>query len=162
MYLYSNEFLSSNFVGTFNTEMWNLWIAKFRQLVTHFTPLVLFNISWKHQKTSGFQRLQKEISGMIWLNSFQSSVALHIQMSCKKSISNFKGQYPTFLSINVIKNIMYFNNYQCFPLMTLLGEIIELYKQWGNFLENLIPTLIKETENKASMLKINVSCYFHS
>ena len=99
---------------------------------------------------------------MIWLNSFQSNVALHIQMSCKKSISNFKGQYPTFLSINVIKNIMYFNNYQCFPLMTLLGEIIELYKQWGNFLENLIPTLIKETENKASMLKIDVSCYFHS
>ena len=28
-----------------------------------------------------------------------------------------------------------------FPLMTLLGEIIELYLQYGNFLENLIPTL---------------------
>ena len=28
-----------------------------------------------------------------------------------------------------------------FPLMTLLGEIIELYLQYGNFLENLINTL---------------------
>ena len=47
--------------------------------------------------------------------------------------------------------------------MTLLGEIIELYKQWGNFLENLIPTLIKETENKASMLKLTyLAIFIHS
>ena len=33
--------------------------------------------------------------------------------------------------------------------MTFLGEIIELYLQYGNFLENLMPTLNKETKNKA-------------
>ena len=45
--------------------------------------------------------------------------------------------------------------------MIFLGEIIELYLQWSNFLENLMPTLNKETKNKPSMLKIDVSCYFH-
>ena len=41
--------------------------------------------------------------------------------------------------------------------MTFLGEIIELYLQLGNFLENLMPPLNnfnKETKNKASMLKM--------
>ena len=36
-----------------------------------------------------------------------------------------------------------------FPVMTFLGEIIEIYLQKGNFLENLIPTLNKETKRKA-------------
>ena len=49
-----------------------------------------------------------------------------------------------------------------FPVMTFLGEIIEIYLQKGNFLENLIPTLNKETKRKASMLKTDVSCCFHS
>ena len=55
-----------------------------------------------------------------------------------------------------------FDNYQFFPLMTFLGKIIELYLQWGIFLENLIPTLNKEVKITASMLKIDVSCYLHS
>ena len=33
-----------------------------------------------------------------------------------------------------------------FSLMTFLGEINELYLQYGNFLEKLIPTLNKVTE----------------
>ena len=45
--------------------------------------------------------------------------------------------------------------------MNLLGEIIELYLQYGYFLENLMPALNKEMESKSSMLKIDVSCYFH-
>ena len=44
--------------------------------------------------------------------------------------------------------------------MTFLGEIIELQLQWGNFLENLMPALNKETKNKAWMLKIDAFCYF--
>ena len=46
--------------------------------------------------------------------------------------------------------------------MTFLGEIVKLYLQQGNFLDNLMPTLNKEKKNKASMLKIDVSYYFHS
>ena len=42
--------------------------------------------------------------------------------------------------------------------MTFLGEVIELYLQEGNILENLMPTLNKETKNKASVLKIDISC----
>ena len=58
-----------------------------------------------------------------------------------------------------------FDNYQFFPLTTFLGEIIGLYLQTSNFLENLMPilkNLNKETKNKASMLKIDESCNFHS
>ena len=36
-----------------------------------------------------------------------------------------------------------FDNYPSFPLMTFLGEIIELYLPLGNFLEILMPTLNK-------------------
>ena len=43
--------------------------------------------------------------------------------------------------------------------MTFLGEIIELYLKQDNF---SMPTLNKETKNKASVLKIDVSFYFHS
>ena len=43
--------------------------------------------------------------------------------------------------------------------MTFLGEIFELYLQLGNFFENSIPTL---NQKKASMIKTDVSCYFHS
>ena len=46
--------------------------------------------------------------------------------------------------------------------MIFLGEIIELYLQWCNFLEKLMSTLNKETKNIASVLKIDVSCYLHS
>ena len=35
-----------------------------------------------------------------------------------------------------------------FPLMTFLGEIIELYLQKGSFLEKLMPTLNKEIKGK--------------
>ena len=44
--------------------------------------------------------------------------------------------------------------------MNLLGEIIELYLQYGYFLENLMPTLNKEMENKSSMLKIDYLAIF--
>ena len=46
--------------------------------------------------------------------------------------------------------------------MNFVGEIIELYLQWGNFLENLISALHKETKRKVSVFKVDVSCYFHS
>ena len=46
--------------------------------------------------------------------------------------------------------------------MTFLEEIIELYLQWCNFLEKLMSTLSKETKNIVSVLKIDVSYYFHS
>ena len=41
--------------------------------------------------------------------------------------------------------------------MTFLGEIIELYLQYGIFVENLIPTLNKETKNKALMFKMQLT-----
>ena len=41
--------------------------------------------------------------------------------------------------------------------MTFLGEIIELYVQYGIFVENLIPTLNKETKNKALMFKMQLT-----
>ena len=37
--------------------------------------------------------------------------------------------------------------------MTSLREIIELYLQWSNFLENVMPTLSKETKTSASMFR---------
>ena len=46
--------------------------------------------------------------------------------------------------------------------MIFLGKITELYLQQGTFSENLMPTLHKETKNKASVLKIDVSYFFHS
>ena len=46
--------------------------------------------------------------------------------------------------------------------MIFLGKIIDLFLQYGNFLETLMPTLNKEMKNKGSMLKIDVSCSFHS
>ena len=50
-----------------------------------------------------------------------------------------------------------------FSINDLLGEIIEHYLQQDNFLETLMPTLNKKPlKNKASMLKIDVSCFFHS
>ena len=41
-----------------------------------------------------------------------------------------------------------FDDYSFFPLMSFLGEIVELYLQWNNFLENLKPTVNKETKVK--------------
>ena len=41
-----------------------------------------------------------------------------------------------------------------FSLLTSMGEIIESSDSRVFFLENLLPTLNKETKNKASMLKI--------
>ena len=38
-----------------------------------------------------------------------------------------------------------------FPLRTFLREIIGLYLQWGNFLENLMPTLYKEKKRKTKL-----------
>ena len=38
-------------------------------------------------------------------------------------------------------------------MMTSLREIIELYLQWSNFLENVMPTLSKETKTSASMFR---------
>ena len=40
--------------------------------------------------------------------------------------------------------------------MTFLGDIIELYLQKGNFLENLMPSLNKEAK-KPSMLKMQLT-----
>ena len=45
--------------------------------------------------------------------------------------------------------------------MIFLGKITEKL-QYGTFSENLMPTLHKEMKNKASVLKIDVSCFFHS
>ena len=48
--------------------------------------------------------------------------------------------------------------------ITFSGEIIELYLQKVNFLENVMPhlnNLNKETKNKALILTIDVSCCFH-
>ena len=83
-------------------------------------------------------------------------------MSCKKVCPTLKVSIQHFLSTKIIKNKCNFDNFQFFPLITFLGEIIELYLQQSNFLEILMPTLNRETENKASMLKIDVSYYFHS
>ena len=41
--------------------------------------------------------------------------------------------------------------------MTSLREIIELYLQWSNFFENVMPTLSKETKISASMLEMQLS-----
>ena len=41
--------------------------------------------------------------------------------------------------------------------MISLGEIIELSSQWSNFLENVMPTLSKETKSSASMLEMQLS-----
>ena len=92
-----------------------------------------------------------------------------MQCVLQKNITIFGGQYPTFSFnenyqkyTNITPQWGNFDNYQFFPLMNLLGEIIELYSQYGYFLETVMPTLNKEMENKSSMLKIDVSCYFHS
>ena len=45
--------------------------------------------------------------------------------------------------------------------MTFLGEIIEFYLQYDNFLENCKLENL-ETKNKTSKLNIDVSCYFLS
>ena len=41
--------------------------------------------------------------------------------------------------------------------MTFLREIIELYLKYGNFLEYFMTTLNKETKNKTSVLKMQLS-----
>ena len=87
---------------------------------------------------------------------------------CKKVYSTLTVNIQRFLSAK-IKNIQmyhvsecYFDNYQFLQLITFLGEIIELYLCEGNFLENIMSALNKETKNKASVLKIDLSYYFHT
>ena len=90
------------------------------------------------------------------------------KVSCKKVYPTLKVNTQDFLLTKTSKNIQTshlnkcnFDNYQFFSLMTL-GEIIELYLQQGNFLENLIPTLNKDPKIKASVLKIDLSCHIFS
>ena len=85
-----------------------------------------------------------------------------IQGDMQKSMSNFEHKSSNIYKYNtLVSSKCNFDNYPFFSLLTFLGEIIELYLRYGNYLENVMPTLHKETKNKASMLKINGSCYFH-
>ena len=84
----------------------------------------------------------------------------------QKSISIFWRSISNLPKI--IKNIQIQHLNQCnsdhypfFSTNDLLGRNFKLFLQQGNFLENLIPALNKETKNKALMLKIDASCYFH-
>ena len=96
-------------------------------------------------------------------------IATSTRCPAKKVYPSLKLNIQHFLSTKIIENIQIyhlnecnFDNYQFFQLMTFLGEIIELYLQQDNFLDNLMRTSNKETENKDSVLKIDVSCYSHS
>ena len=78
----------------------------------------------------------------------------------KKSISNNKyllSTHSTNIIIYIYKyNSWNFDNYQFFPLMTFLGKIIELYHR-VIFLDYLMLIFNKETKNKASILKMQLT-----
>ena len=63
-------------------------------------------------------------------------------MSCKKVYPTLKVYIQHFLSTKIIKyikishlNEFNFDSYQFFPLMTFLGEIVEVCLQYGSVLE---------------------------
>ena len=41
-------------------------------------PLIIFDTPWKHQKTSGFQGVSKEISDMKWVEIFKYKADLFL------------------------------------------------------------------------------------
>ena len=74
-------------------------------------------------------------------------------MPCKKVYPTLKANIQHFVSTKIIKYIQIylideciFDNYPFFLLIIFWGEIIKLYLQQGNFLQNLMSALNKETK----------------
>ena len=109
---------------------------------------------------------------------FRDQCFHHIQGVLQNSISNAEGQYPTFSfkKKKPSKKYKYYTLMRSIFIVTSFSTNVVLRRNYWNllikgdllithFLENVIPTLNnlnKETKNKASMLKIDGSCYFHS